>query len=465
MIANSNSIKFLRIIFDFIILNVSFALAASLAQSLELLINNNLMFVLLLILNITWFFSASLINMYDESNFQYFSNDLINVLKNSTIQVLVSVFFLFIIKENLFTRFFILYYFSILVLFISIKKIIFRKVLKYLRKQNYNTRNVLIIGVNDIGKSFTNTIEHNYDAGYKLAGYLDDYTENIENYKGKVDCLEEVLANNRIDEVVVALPYSEFNRIDDIIKICNRNAVRTHIIPDYFRYVSRRFRISMFNNVPIITVRNEPLAEFKFRLTKRVFDIVVSALFLTLIFSWLLPVIAVIQKLTSKGTVFFIQKRVGMRNKIFNCFKFRTMYTPDCDDKEAKAIEKSDSRVTRFGRILRKTNLDEIPQFINVILGNMSVVGPRPNAISFNEVYNEYIDELKLRNIVKPGITGWAQVHGLRGDSPNPEENKKLIRQRFEYDLWYIENWSIWLDLQIVLMTVWQMILKDTKGY
>lgn len=465
MITNSNSIKFLRKIFDFIILNASFALAASFAQSLELFLNNKLMFILLLILNITWFFSASLINLYDESNFQYFASDIVNVFKNSIIQVLVSVFFLFIIKENLFTRYFILYYFCFLLLFITIKKIIFRKVLKYLRKQNYNTRNVLIIGVNDIGKSFTRTLEHNYDAGYKLMGYLDDFSDNVEKYLGKIDCLEELLTNHSIDEVVVALPYSEFNRIDNIIKICNRNAVRTHIIPDYFRYVSRRFNISMFNDVPIITVRNEPLAEFKFRLTKRIFDVVIAFFFLLLTFSWLLPIIAIIQKLSSKGPVFFIQKRVGMKNKIFNCFKFRTMYITACDDTNAKATERTDVRVTKFGRILRKTNLDEIPQFINVILGNMSVVGPRPNAISFNEVYNEYIEELKLRNIVKPGITGWAQVHGFRGDSPDPEENRKLIRQRFEYDLWYIENWSIWLDLQIILMTIWQMIKKDTKGY
>ncbi len=464
MLANKNSIYFLRKIFDFLILNFSFFIAAAFAQSIELLFANKLMFVLLLILNITWFFSADIFDLYDEYSSRSFAFDISNIIKNSAVQILVSVTFLFIIKENLFTRFFILYYFLLLVILISIKKIIFRKVLKLLRKKDINLKNLIIIGNGEIGNSFSETINKTYDAGYKFLGFINDFENLSGNSLGKFDDLEKIILSNKIDDVVIALPNNEFEKIDSIIKICNRHAVRTHIIPDYFKFLSKQFKVTMFNNMPVITVRNEPLNEFHFKTIKRIFDIFVSSLFLIFVASWLFPLIIILQKILSPGPAFFIQDRIGRNAEVFKCYKFRTMKVEASKDQNFKATNENDPRITKFGNFLRKTNVDEFPQFINVFKGEMSVVGPRPAAISFNKTYNEFIDELKLRNTVKPGITGWAQVHGFRGDSADPDENKILIRKRFEFDLWYIENWSLWLDIQIILMTAWQIVKRDNKG-
>lgn len=465
MIASKNLAYFLRIFFDFLILNISFALAATFAQSFTLFYKNNLLFVLEFFLNISWFFSANIIGFYEDVSSGNFANDVINIFKNSIIQVFIAVFFLFVIKESLFTRNFILYYFVLLVVLISIKKLFFIYVLKYLQKKEFNTRNILIIGAGEIGQNFYNSLNNHTSSDYKVLGFLDDRKSDALPLLGTIDQFNEVVSSNKIDDVVIALPYSQIGRIERLIKICNRNALRTHIIPDYFQFVSRKFRISMIDNLPIITVRNEPLSEFHWRLAKRFFDIIISFCFTVLILSWVIPLIALIQKLTSPGPVFFIQNRVGQRNKTFRCLKFRTMSVEASSrTNEIKATTDDDPRVTKFGKFLRKTNIDEFPQFLNVFIGDMSVVGPRPAAISYNELYNEYIEELKLRHLVKPGITGWAQIHGLRGDCPDEEENKLRIIKRFEYDLWYIENWSIILDLQIILLTVWQIVKGKNLG-
>jgi len=182
-----------------------------------------------------------------------------------------------------------------------------------------------------------------------------------------------------------------------------------------------------------------------------------------LILSWLVPLAAIITKIFSPGPVFFIQERVGAKNKKFKCYKFRTLTVSD--KKESfTPVFKDDPRITQLGKILRKTNIDELPQFINVLKGDMSVVGPRPHAIPYDDKYGQIVDEIKLRHNVKPGITGWAQINGLRGDVFDEEENIKRTKKRIEFDLWYIENWSFWLDIQIILLTVWKTLRGDTKG-
>jgi lipopolysaccharide/colanic/teichoic acid biosynthesis glycosyltransferase len=220
----------------------------------------------------------------------------------------------------------------------------------------------------------------------------------------------------------------------------------------------------MMGDFPIITVRNEPLAEFHWRFVKRSVDILFSFIVNLLFLSWLIPLLYIINKVFSPGPVFFIQDRIGAKDKIFKCYKFRTMYTGNKSIGKYQPTVEGDPRITGIGKFLRKSNLDELPQFINVLKGDMSIVGPRPHAIAYNEIYKEMVDEIKLRSWVKPGITGWAQIHGFRGDVSDYDENKKRTIKRIEYDLWYIENWSIWLDIQIILTTIWQMIKGESKG-
>ena len=319
-----------------------------------------------------------------------------------------------------------------------------------------------------VGQKFQSLLIDNPEFGYEIAGFIDgeDGIDSIPSALGKITELERVLIDNRIDDAVIALPLDKIELLNEVIRVCDRNAVKSYIIPDYFRFVSNKFKVDLFGDFPIITVRTNPLEEAQLRFIKRTFDISFSFLISILFLWWLLPLIAILIKLDSKGPSFFTQKRVGRNNMEFSCIKFRTMTFEATEVSEStKPVEEGDERITRIGKFLRRTSLDEIPQFINVLAGSMSVVGPRPHTLSFDQSYTGMVEEIKLRHRIKPGITGWAQIHGLRGDVFNHEENKIRTRKRVEYDIWYIENWSLWLDVQIILETIWQMIKRKNIGY
>jgi putative colanic acid biosynthesis UDP-glucose lipid carrier transferase len=464
MFVNKDSIYHFRLTFDLLLIAVSFLIAAVAAQSFATLVSRDYMFGLLLILLFVWYFTANAIGFYEDTGSQNFSFQFIGTIKHVSVQMMFAILFIFISKENLFTRNFILYYGFLLIFFISIRIISFQLIVNYLRKKGRNVRKLIIIGAGEVGQNFWQMLGKNNQLGYQFLGFVGEQSSIIENrYLGTVDQLSQIIHTHHVEEAIVALSKDDANLLDDIIKICNINAIRTHIIPDYFRFVSKKFKITMFDKFPIITVRDEPLQEIQWRIVKRVFDILISLLVIFLITSWLFPILIVIHKFSSRGKTFYIQDRIGKNNKVFKCFKFRTMYE-NFDDKKFIPTTIDDLRITSFGKFLRRSNLDELPQVFNVLLGEMSIVGPRPHAIAYNELYKEFFDEIKLRSLVKPGITGWAQVHGLRGDVLDEEENKMRTRKRIEYDIWYIENWSLWLDIQIILLTTWQMVKADTKG-
>jgi len=388
-------------------------------------------------------------------------------LKETVAQISVSILFIFITKEDLFTRNFIIYYAILLILLISIRVIIFRKALKSLRKKGKNIRSLLIIGDGEIGQKFRKMIEYNPDFGYKFSGFITekDTTDSDVDIVGKPDDLEQVIPKLKIDEVVIAVADKSDEFLNKIITICNRKAVKTHIIPDYSKYVSSKFQVSIFGDFPILTARLEPLEEIYWRFIKRVFDISFSLFVLLFLLSWLYPIIFILTKLTSPGPVLFIQDRVGAKNKTFECYKFRTMIVSAKNSaSNFQPVVENDPRVTKIGKFLRKSNLDELPQFLNVLKGEMSVVGPRPHPDAYEKVYIKIVDTIRIRYNVKPGITGWAQIHGLRGDVSDEKKNILLTKKRIEYDIWYIENWSLTLDVQIILITIWQMLKGKTKG-
>jgi putative colanic acid biosynthesis UDP-glucose lipid carrier transferase len=424
------------------------------------------MFVLQMGLNFVWLFFSNVISFYEDTDTRYFAYQFVNILKNIIAQGFTAIIFIFLIKEDLFTRNFIIYYSVILVFLIGIRIIIFKLIIISLRKSGKGIRNLLIIGVGEVAANFHNLVQKNPDFGYDFIGYLDDKNNPAKGDKilGGINDLEKVIVEKSIEEVVIALPDYAASLMDGIIKICNKNALRTHIIPDYFRFLSKKFKISMIGNFPVISVRNEPLEEIHWRVLKRIFDIIFSLTFLVLVYSWLYPVIAIFLKKDSKGPVIFKQDRIGVKNKKFLCYKFRTLFTEKKDNDRFVPVMNDDPRITKFGSFLRRSNLDELPQFINVLKGQMSVVGPRPHAIPYDDKYGLIVEDIRLRHNVKPGITGWAQVHGLRGDTFSEEENARRTIKRIEHDIWYIENWSFWLDIQIIILTIWQMIKGDTKG-
>lgn len=462
MIVNKRTIKIARLLSDLILLNLVFILSAVLAQSWEILLQRNYMFILLALLNLVWYFYTNLSGFYNDFFTRRFSTQFFNIVKSSIVQVLITIAFIFFVKEDLFTRNFIVYLGVFLTIAISIRTIIFKKSLKQLHKKGISVRNLIIVGAGETGKNFKETICDVPEFGYRFIGFVDD-EKSDENYLGKISELDKILKSYQIEDVVITLPEEESSLLDQIIRICNINAVKVHLIPDYFRFLSNRFQVSSIGSFPVITARDEPLEEASRRFLKRSFDIVFSLFVIIFIFSWLFPLISLLIKLSSKGPVFYLQERVGVRDQKFKCYKFRTMRT-EMQKVEFKPVTEDDPRVTPIGKFLRRSNIDELPQFFNVLKGDMSVVGPRPHPIPFHNKYSEYFEAIKLRHNVKPGITGWAQVHGYRGDVPDEEENRKRTLQRIKYDLWYIENWSFKLDLQIIMMTVWQMITGKTNA-
>lgn len=464
MIVNKKSIYTSRLVSDLVLLNLSFIISAILAQSLQTLLDRDYMFILLLLLNIVWFVNANLSGFYLDFFTRSFSFQFFNILKTTLFQVGLTVLFIFLTKEDLFTRNFILLYGLFLTLSISLRTAIFKNVLISLRRKGKNIRNLLIIGAEEVGKNFKETITRNPDFGYHFSGFLDN-TSKDDEVIGVLDQLDEKIKEKEIEEVIITLSSQPPDLLDEIIRICNINAVRIHIIPDYFRFLSSRFQISSIGNFPIITARQEPLEEANRRFLKRTFDIIFSSLVLIFLLSWLYPILALLIKLDSKGKVLFIQKRVGVKNDLFECYKFRTLTSESSRETETfKPVLMGDKRVTGIGNFLRKSNIDELPQFFNVLKGDMSVVGPRPHAIPYQDLYGKIFEEIKMRHNVRPGVTGWAQVNGLRGDIEDEKENNRRAIMRMKYDLWYIENWTMRLDLQIILMTIWQMIKGDTKA-
>lgn len=462
MIVNKKSIYATNILVDFILLNLSFFIAAILSQPSELIFERSHMFLLLLILNIVWVLYTRSSGFYEDFLTRPFPLHFYNIIKLSILITFVSVFFLFLVREDLYTRNFI-FIIGLLTLFaITLRALFFKGFFKILRHRGKSIRNLLIIGASEIGEKFRDVVLENPEFGYKFVGFI--YNQSAKDVIGAVSELDNIIDEKKVEEVVIALPNNSVENLEEIVRICNKNAVGIHIIPDYFKFLSNRFQMSTVSNIPVITIRDEPLNEAIKRFIKRTFDIFFSFIILLFVLSWLVPIVFVLIKLDSHGPVFFIQERFGVRNKKFKCFKFRTLSHESSNGNDFKPIVSKDPRVTRIGKILRKTNIDELPQFINVLIGDMSVVGPRPHAVLFDLEYAKIFEEIKMRYKVRPGITGWAQINGLRGDVENEEENKRRTLERMKYDLWYIENWSFKLDFQIVLITIWHMIKGDTKG-
>ncbi len=348
----------------------------------------------------------------------------------------------------------VFYYVIITTLFFLTERIIIKLALNFIRKRGYNYRNYLIIGAGKLGIDFYETVTERYELGIKIIGFLEDDTnpkdiDNIRHYKkikemilAETSQIENVLKSMSIDNVIVTLPLTAERQIIEITNTCEKYGIKAELIPDYRKIVSSNPSFRIIEDFPLIGIRNVPLENMFNRLIKRMFDLIIAIPGIIILTPFFL-IIMVIIKLTSKGPVFFKQKRTGFQQKEFKIIKFRTMKV----NSEADSLQatKDDPRKTKFGEFLRRTNIDELPQIINVIKGEMSIVGPRPHMIAHTDEFYKKYDKYMVRHWVKPGITGLAQVNGWRGNSD--------IGIRVKYDIKYIENWSIWLDIKIVFLT------------
>ncbi len=324
-------------------------------------------------------------------------------------------------------------------------------------------KDLIIVGDGPAAQEIFQYCQDQTVRGYRFRGLFSDKpVEGVLGPQriGDVEAAKTFAVQNRIDIVYCALPGTRKNEITDLMEYCERNTIRFRVIPsgDSFIPVVQTTELEFHGAVPVSKLRSEPLDHRMSRMAKRAFDIVFSVAVIVGVISWLFPILALLVKLSSPGPVFFKQTRLGEGKKKFSCYKFRSMRMNGQADKQAT---KNDPRVTRVGAFLRKSNLDEMPQFFNVLIGQMSVVGPRPHPLRLNDQFRDIIDKYMVRHFVRPGITGWAQVQGFRGETRTPE----LMEKRVDLDVWYLENWSFLLDLKIVVKTVTNMFRKDEMAY
>lgn len=339
--------------------------------------------------------------------------------------------------------------------------ILFRILLKSYRSKGYNFRQVVILGGGINGMKLYNSLLSS-EFGYKILGYFDDDLEKsqaLPNYLGNVSEIFEYMQSEKIDEIFCTLPGSKEDLIIELITFCEKNMIRFHLIPEYHKYISRRFSLHFIQSTPVLSLRYEPLQHFSNRFLKRTFDILFSGLLLVTIFPIIYIVFGIIIKCSSSGPVFFKQKRTGIKGQEFYCYKFRSMRLND--DANKKQATANDPRVTKIGAFMRKTSIDELPQFINVFKNDMSIVGPRPHMLQHTDLYSSLIDKFMVRHLVKPGITGWAQVTGCRGETKTVED----MEERVKKDVWYLENWTFFLDLKIIFLTIYNAVKGEEKAY
>ncbi len=334
-------------------------------------------------------------------------------------------------------------------------------VIRYYRKRGFNIRHVVVVGYGDTSQNLVEYIHSNPGIGYKFFGYFDNHHIKNPNKKilGTVNELEEYVVRNNIDLIFCSLPKLYDDEIKRIVDFAENNLIKIKVLSRFSTITNKNLTIQRYGEIPVINVSSIPLDNVFNRFIKRAFDIIFSSLVMIFLLSWIIPIIGLLIRLESKGPIFFKQYRHGKGNTKFLCWKFRTMLVnKDADTRQAT---KNDPRITRVGAFLRKSSLDEVPQFINVFLGDMSVVGPRPHPIKLNEEFLPKIDRFIQRHAVKPGITGLAQAKGYRGET----SHFSAMYGRVKLDRFYVKNWSLLLDLKIIILTVISIVKGQETAY
>jgi putative colanic acid biosysnthesis UDP-glucose lipid carrier transferase len=367
--------------------------------------------------------------------------------------------FIFLYKYS-YSRLFVSLSFSAFAISLVVSRTIFIGTRHFL-KSIIVTKKIVILGTNKLSKRLATNLTLP-DSSNELVGFFDDEPQrNLGTYAylGSInECLPYALLN-KIDEIYSTIPPEADPTIYEIAQIAEQNFIRFKFVPDFKTFIKKRVFINFERDLLVFSLRSEPLECIENRFKKRVFDVVFSSLVIVLILSWLIPIIAMLIKLESKGPVFFKQLRSGKNNVPFLCFKFRSLHVNANADNVQ--VTRNDQRFTRIGKFLRKTNIDELPQFFNVLQGYMSIVGPRPHMLKHTRQYSEIINQYMVRHFVKPGITGWAQINGYRGEIKKEEQ----LQKRVECDINYMENWSMWLDMRIIALTVYKTLVGDKNAF
>jgi len=449
MKSDENGLKFLYLAVDLIILNFSIAMIFSITPFIKEL-NYQDISLYILHANLSWVITYSFYSVKNLYVHDYFSNRVKRISNRILIFIMVSFVLAQLFLPRNFSRVFLTEYTA---LFYVCKLIVYYalyRYLRYIRLKGFYVHRVFILGSNEMSILLRHLLNSNPMLGYEFIGFISETPEtNKTDVLGDMNDLAPLVLKHQIDLLFVTLTtYNDLNKSKELLATCNKLGVRLRFVPENQYWSKFRKNLESVGSLVIINPQEIPLDDLNSRFIKRLFDILFSSFVILFIISWLFPILCVLIKLSSKGPVFFRQKRTGINNKTFTCLKFRSMCLND--DSDTKQATSGDARINSIGRFLRKSNLDEFPQFFNVFLGQMSVVGPRPHMLKHTEQYSELIEYYRVRHYVKPGITGWAQVNGYRGLT----DQLWKMEKRVEYDMVYLENWNLWWDIKIILMTI-----------
>ncbi|MCI6422809.1 MAG: undecaprenyl-phosphate glucose phosphotransferase [Blautia sp.] len=372
-----------------------------------------------------------------------------NIWKANTIGMFLLLAVLYMIKLMDFSRHVIFIFYVVNICMEILSRTLIRVGLRKMRASGYNQKHILLVGYSRACEEYIDRILANPQWGYQIRGILDDNVAAGTEYKGikvlgRIANLMVILPQNHLDEIAITLGLSEYFRLEEIVALCEKSGVHTKFIPDYNRIIPTKPYTEDILGLPVINIRYVPLTNTFNALVKRIMDIF-GAIAAIVLFSPIMLFSVIMIKLTSPGPLIYKQERVGLHNRTFMMYKFRSMEVQPPEEEKKAWTVKNDPRVTNFGKFMRKTSIDELPQLFNVLKGEMSLVGPRPERPFFVEKFREEIPRYMIKHQVRPGLTGWAQVNGYRGNTS--------IRKRIEYDLYYIENWTIGLDVKILILT------------
>ncbi len=415
-----------------------------------------------LFLNLAWLLVCWVGNAYNEkyiNSFELFSRRTTRIYFGWLGIVML---YLYFFQQFQLSRLFISVTLASMGVMLLINRFIYLMIRHYFRHQEYLVRKVVIIGYNDVAKKLVHYLEEE-GMNTEIIGFCEEQknVHELSNYPivSGIGGAMSISKQYQVNEIYSTIGPEQDADIYELMMQADQECIRFRIIPDLSFFIKRPVYIDYLKDMPVLSMRTEPLNDVSNRIKKRLFDIVVSLLVIVFILSWLVPIMALLIAIESRGSIFFVQERSGKDNRSFRCYKFRSMRVNK--DSNTKQATKNDTRLTRIGKFMRRTNIDEFPQFFNVLKGEMSIVGPRPHMLKHTEDYSKVIGQYMIRQFLTPGITGWAQVNGFRGETKTVMQ----MQQRVEHDIWYMENWSIWLDVRIMFLTVYNTFRGNKNAF
>ncbi len=378
----------------------------------------------------------SIFQLYMPRRVKSYRKELMDIIRANGIGFMIFILVLYFIKQEHFSRQMLCIFFFINISLEFASRYLIRTILWKMRKQGLNQKHILMIGESQMAEQYMDRLRENPKWGYQVFAHLKDEEK-----------LERILEGNELDEVVIALRAEDYGKLERIVDVCEKAGVHTKMIPDFGNVISTRPYIEDVQGIPVIHVRRVPLNIMRNRAAKRAVDLI-GATVAIILFSPVMLLTALVVAFTEEGSVIYRQERVGLHNQVFYMYKFRSMIMQDEEEEKTEWSTRNDPRITPVGKLIRRTSIDELPQLFNVLKGEMSLVGPRPERPQFVQKFRDEIPRYMVKHQVRPGMTGWAQINGYRGDTS--------IEKRIEYDLYYIENWTMVFDMKILILTIFK---------